>query len=78
MPKARHLGGSGGMVPRENFLILCLKWWFFFHIIYNGKVILSCENKSQILHLNGREDCQQAETDEFMHIMAGCVLRTDV
>ena len=50
----------------------------FFHIIYNGKVILSCENKSQILHLNGREDCQQAETDEFMHIMAGCVLRTDV
>ena len=77
MPKARLLWGSGGMLPRDFFLILCLKWCFF-HIIYNGKVILSCENKSQILHLNGREDCQQAETDEFMHIMAGCVLRTDV
>ena len=26
----------------------------------------------------GREDCQQAETDEFLCIVAGCVLGTDV
>ena len=26
----------------------------------------------------GREDCQQAVTDEFLCIVAGCVLGTDV
>ena len=70
--------GVRGHAPPGKFFNSMPQMVAFFHIIYNGKVILSCENKSKILHLNGREDCQQAETDEFMHIMAGCVLRTDV
>ena len=66
MPRSGHVGGSGGMLPQENFDMWCifLAFWEWFCWQYNGDIMLPATRMKYALHAHMHGSAQKSIRDK--------------